>query len=132
MRILIYLKLAALKQDAKDFKSQMIIAERHKLEILRPIYKIAKQMMPQLQLSQQNIHHYASLANYHTIHDLREMLTPELTYLYLICYSWKRFRQISDNLVSAFSFFMKQIESEIETLSDSKLTEYVMNQRCDL
>lgn len=125
-------KLAALKQDAKDFKSQMIIAERHKLEILRPIYKIAKQMMPQLQLSQQNIHHYASLANYHTIHDLREMLTPELTYLYLICYSWKRFRQISDNLVSAFSFFMKQIESEIETLSDSKLTEYVMNQRDEL
>jgi TnpA family transposase len=125
-------KLAALKQDAKDFKSHMIITERNKLEIIRPIYQIAKLIMPSLKLSQQNLHYYASLANYHTVHDLRKMLTPELTYLYLLCYCWKRFRQISDNLVSAFSFFLKQIEDDIEALSKANLTEHVMSQRDEL
>ena len=34
--------LAAIKQDAKDFKRYMIRAERQKLERLHPIYQLAK------------------------------------------------------------------------------------------
>lgn len=122
-------KLAALKQDAKDFKPQIIIAERNKLETLRPIYQTVKRLMPELKLSQQNLHNYAELANYYTIYELRERLKPELAYLYLMCYCFKRFRQVSDNLVAAFSFFLKQIEEEIDVLSKLKLTEHVMSQR---
>lgn len=122
-------KLAALKQEAKDFKPQIIIAERNKLETLRPIYQTVKRLMPTLKLSQQNLYYYAELANYYSIYELRERLKPELTCLYLMCYCWKRFRQISDNLVAAFSFFLKQIEEEIEELRKLKLTEHVMSQR---
>ncbi|MBY0378975.1 MAG: Tn3 family transposase [Burkholderiales bacterium] len=125
-------KLAALKQDAKDFKPQMMIAERNKLETLRPIYKTIKRLMQSLKLSQQNLHYYAELANYYTIHELRTRLKTELAYLYLLCYCWKRFRQVSDNLVAAFSFFLKQIEDEIDELSNLKLTEHVMGQREEL
>ena len=122
-------KLAALKQDAKDFKPQMMIAERKKLETLRPIYTIIKQLMPTLKLSQQNLHYYANLINYYTIYDLRKKLKSEQSYLYIMCYCWKRFQQISDNLVSAFIFFFKQIEEEINMLTNSKLTDHVMSQR---
>ena len=125
-------KLAALKQDAKDFKPQMMVAERNKLEILRPIYQLTKRLMPMLRLSQQNLHYYAGLVNYYTIYDLRRKLKPELTYLYLTCYCWKRFRQVSDNLVSAFSFFLNQIEDEIDTLRNLKLTDHVMGQRDEI
>jgi TnpA family transposase len=125
-------KLAALKQDAKDFKTQMMVAERNKLETLRPVYQITKRLMPMLLLSQQNLHYYAGLVNYYTIYELRKMLKPVLAYLYLMCYCWKRFRQISDNLVSAFSFFLKQIEEEIDALSNLKLTDHVMSQREDI
>jgi len=122
-------KLAALKQDAKDFKPKIMIAERKKLETLRPIYQTTKRLMPSLQLSQQNLQHYASLVHYYTIHDLREKLKSEQSYLYLMCYCWKRFQQISDNLVSAFSFFFKQMEESIHELTTSRLTEHVMSQR---
>ena len=125
-------KLAALKQDAKDFKPQMMIDERNKLEILRPIYQIIKRSLPILKLSQQNLHYYAELVNYYTIYELRKRLKPELAYLYLLCYCWKRFRQVSDNLVAAFSFFLKQIGNAIDELSKLKLTEYVMSQREEL
>lgn len=122
-------KLATLKQDAKDFKPEMMVAERHKLEILRHIYQIIKRLLPILRLSQHSLNYYAELVNCYTIYELRKMLKPELAYLYLMCYCWKRFLQVCDNLVSAFSFFLKQIEEEIDVLSNLRLTEHVMDQR---
>lgn len=55
--------LAAIKQDAKDFKHYMIVAERQKLELLHPMYQLAQRMIPSLKLSQHNMHYYASLVN---------------------------------------------------------------------
>ena len=67
--------LAVLKQDAKDFKARMMTTERDKLEMIKPIFLIAKTLLPCLNLSKQNIHYYASLINYYSIHELRTKLT---------------------------------------------------------
>ncbi len=55
--------LSAIKQDAKDFKHDMIVPERQKLELLYPMYQFAKRTIPSLKLSQYNVHYYASLVN---------------------------------------------------------------------
>jgi hypothetical protein len=55
--------------------------------------------------------YYASLANFYTVHDLRN-LKPEQTHLYLLCYAWLRYRQLTDNLVDAMAYHMKQLEDE--------------------
>ncbi|MGC5605185.1 hypothetical protein [Klebsiella pneumoniae] len=34
------------------------------------------------------------------------------TQLYLLCYAWVRYRQLSDNLVDAMAYHMKQLEDE--------------------
>jgi TnpA family transposase len=96
-------ELAAIKQDARNFKYQAMRAERHKLKILKPLYLSAKQIIPQLLISQKNLHYYSSLANYYTAHELRS-LQPSLTRLYLLCYVWQRYRQFTDNIVEAFCF----------------------------
>lgn len=67
--------------------------------------------LPKLNVSQQNLLYYASLANFYTVHDLRN-LKPEQTYLYLLCYAWQRYRQFTDNLVDAMAYHMKQLEDE--------------------
>ena len=121
--------LAALKQDAKDFKARMMTAEREKLATIRPLYHIAKTLLPQLQLSKQNIHYYASLIHYYTIHDLRERLQPEHTYLYLLCYLWQRYQQINDNLVEAFCYHLKQFEDETKKKAEEKFTQYALSQQ---
>ncbi len=59
-------------------------------------HRIAKVLLPTLEISQQNICYYASLAGFYTIYDLRN-LKSEQTYLYLLCYAWLRYRQLSDN-----------------------------------
>ena len=122
-------KLAAIKQDAKDFKYRIIVAERDKLATLEPIYQIIKKLLPTLKLSKQNMHHYAELVNYHSIYDLREKIKTEQTYLYILCYCWKRYQQISDNHVNAFSFFFKQYENSIIEMTKFNFSQHVMNQR---
>ncbi len=43
-------ELAAIKQDARNFKYQVMRAERHKLKILHPLYLNARQIIPRLHI----------------------------------------------------------------------------------
>jgi hypothetical protein len=104
-------ELAALRQDAKNFRWRQMANEREKRARLEPLYLIARTLLPSLAVSQRNLHHYASLANFYTVYDLRRLKT-EQTHLYLLCYAWQRYRQLTDNLVDALSYHMKQIEDE--------------------
>jgi hypothetical protein len=104
-------ELAALKQDAKDFGWQQMAREREKRAKLEPLYRIAKALLPSLAISQQNLHYYASLTYFYTVYDLRR-LKVERANLYLLCYVWQRYRQLTDNLVDAASYHMKRLEDE--------------------
>ena len=104
-------QLAALKQDAKDFGWRQMVREREKRATLEPLHGIAKALLPKLGISQQNLLYYASLANFYTVHDLRN-LKADQTHLYLLCYAWQRYRQLTDNLVDAMAHHMKQLEDE--------------------
>lgn len=114
--------LAALKQDAKNFKHSIMKIERQKHATLKPLYAISQEILPFLHISQQNIAHYANLINYYTIYDL-DRFDAEQTYLYLLCYVFTRFQKINDNLVEAFTFQVKSLEKEVKdtsTLDDTQ------------
>lgn len=115
-------ELAALKQDAKDFGWRQMIAERDKISKLKPLYMVAKKLLPKLGVSQQNLHNYASLANFYTVYDLRRM-KPEQAQLYLLCYAWQRFRQIIDNLVDAQGYHMKKLEDESKMMAEKEFVD---------
>ena len=104
-------QLAILKQDAKSFGWRQMCREREKYATLAPLHAVAKTLLPQLAISQQNLLYYASLANFYTVHDLREM-RGEQRNLYLLCYAWMRYRQLTDNLVDAMAYHMKQLEDQ--------------------
>ena len=116
--------LAALKQDARDFTSSMLDQERHKHQILEPLYQTAKKVIPVLEIPDQSIAHYASLSHYYTPYDLRRF-DEEQRYLYLLCYTYKRYRQINNNLIDAFIFHVKKLETEVSEQS----TAYIEKQR---
>ena len=105
-------QLAALKQDAKDFGWRQMAREREKRTTLKPLHEIATALLPNLDISRQNLLYYASLANFYTVHDLRN-LKADQTQLYLLCYAWVRYRQLTDNLVDAMAYHMKKLEDEI-------------------
>ena len=123
------LGLAELKQDAKDFKARMMTAEREKLTTIKSLYQLAKKLLPQLKLSQQNIQYYGSLVDYYTIYDLRKKLKPEQTYLYLLCYIWHRYRKLNDNLSDAFYCHLTQFEAEVKEKAKEEHARYAMRQQ---
>jgi TnpA family transposase len=104
-------ELAALKQDAKNFRWRQMANERDKRSRLEPAYLTASTVLPRLGISQRNLHYYASLANFYTVYDLRRLKAGQ-THLYLLCYAWLRYRQLTDNLVDALGYHMKQLEDE--------------------
>jgi TnpA family transposase len=115
-------ELAALKQDAKDFGWRQMVREREKRATLEPLYRAAKALLPKLEISQQNLNHYASLANFYTIYDLRRMKAEQAN-LYLLCYAWQRYRQLTDNLVDALGYHMKQLEDQTKAQADQQYFE---------
>jgi len=122
-------ELAALKQDAKDFGWRQMAREREKRARLDPLYRIAKTLLPELAVSQQNLLYYASLANFYTVYDLRRF-KPEQTHLYLLCYVWQRYRQLTDNLVDAVGYHTKQLEDESKAQANKRfLAEQVRRQQ---
>ena len=121
--------LAALKQDAKDFKARMMTTEREKLATIKPLYVIAKTLLSKLTLSKQNIHYYSSLAQYYSAHDLRKRLKPEQTYLYLLCYTWQRYQQLNDNLIDAFCYHLGQFDEETKEKAKIEFSQHAARQQ---
>ncbi|MET3140070.1 TnpA family transposase [Undibacterium sp. GrIS 1.2] len=111
--------LAALKQDAKSFRYRQMGLERQKRLTLAPLYTIAKALLPGLDLSQLNIAYYASLANFYTIYDLRRFKSGQ-TNLYLLCYAWQRYRQLTDNVVEAFGYHTRQLEDDTKAVANQQ------------
>lgn len=123
--------LADLKQDTKDFKSRMIGAEREKLLSIKPLFQLTKSLLPQLNLSQQNIIYYASLVDYYDVYDLRKELKSEQTYLYLLCYLSQRYLHLNDNLMDAFCLSLKQFETELKEKTKEAYTDYAVSKQTD-
>lgn len=123
--------LADLKQDTKDFKARMISAEREKLLSIKPLYQLAKSLLPKLHLSQQNVHYYASLVDYYDIYALRKELKSEQTYLYLLCYLSLRYLKLNDNLIDAFCLSLKQFEEKLKEKTKEAYTDYAVSQQID-
>ena len=109
-------ELAALKQDAKSFRYRQMGLERQKRLTLAPLYAIAKTLLPSLDISQLNIAYYASLANFYSIYDLRRLKVGQ-THLYLLCYVWQRYRQLTDNIVEAFGYHTRQLEDNTKEVA---------------
>ena len=112
-------ELAAIKQDAKNFGHKMMTAERQKRATLAPVYAMAKALLPSLDISQLNIAYYASLANFYKIYDLRRLKSGQC-HLYLLCYAWQRYRQLSDNLVGAWGYHMKRLEDDTKKAANQQ------------
>ncbi|EGF33715.1 Tn5044 transposase [Oxalobacteraceae bacterium IMCC9480] len=112
-------ELAALKQDAKSFRYLQMGMERQKRLTLAPLYSMAKTLLPSLGISQLNIAYYASLANFYTIYDLRRF-KPGQTNLYLLCYAWQRYRQLTDNIVEAFGYHTRHLEDDTKVVANQQ------------
>ena len=110
----LFYQLTTLKKDQKDFTTAEINASIKKHQFLSSLYQKSIEIIKELDISEQNIIHYADLAVYHTVYGLRTMKQKNLSRLYLMCYAYNRYLKISDHVISSFSHKVNFYTGEAE------------------
>lgn len=108
--------ITLLKRDAKGFNTAEMTKEINKQLASTEIFTAAKQIIPKLQISDQNIRYYAYLVDYYTADRLKE-LSGHAAKLYLLCYALYRFEKINDNLVYGFIYHLNSYKKEAKEYS---------------
>lgn len=116
-------RLTALKKRAKDFSLKETRQEIQKHTEIHSLYQFAYGFLPTLDLSNENIHHYASLAEYYPVNRLLAMPKSQ-SQLYLLCFIQHCFEQISDNLITCFIFLVNSATQEAIQTGKERLAEY--------
>ena len=70
--------------------------------MLSKIYSHSIDIIKQLDISEQNVAHYAELAEQYSVYQLRLLKPYNLARLYGLCYVHRRFLKINDHLVASF------------------------------
>lgn len=93
--------LTLLKRDQKNFSTTEIKKTIDKQQMVIDLYQESQTLMKKLNISEQNIIYYASLAEFYTIQKLRTFRSKNQARLYLLCYAHRRLRKINDQLITS-------------------------------
>ena len=111
----LFYQITLIKKDQKDFTTHEIKASVQKNKLLSEIYNSSIEIIKQLEISEQNVTHYAESAAQYTVYGLRNLKQPNLARLYLLCYIHSRFLKINDHLVSSFTHKINSYIDDADT-----------------
>ena len=100
-------EISFIKKEAKDFSNKEIQDEICKGANLKELYEISLRILPKLNISNENIKYYSSLAQYYTIYKLQRM-NKNTAFFYLICFINFKYRKINDNIINSFIYKVNQ------------------------
>ena len=92
--------IVSIKQDMKGFNTEELHKEIDKHSQLKPVFEIAKEILPKLSFPTTTVYYYASLINYYNGPRLKQ-INPITVQLYLLCYGFTRFQRLNDNILEA-------------------------------
>lgn len=125
-----YYSLTYLQQEPANFNYQTMRQQLERKALLQPAYDIAIRILPQLDLSNENIYYYASLAHYYTIYKLKQFQS-NIIHVYLLCFAFSRWQQINDILVEAFHYHVRDFTQKAKAYAKEQIIQYqlVANQQ---
>ncbi len=126
-----FYQLTALKKRAKDFKLNQIRQEIQKHSSTGQLYEYTRAFLFRLEVSNENIRYYASLAEYYPVHRLQHMPESQAQ-LYLLCFIAHCFEQISDNLITSFIHQVTATAQEAYQISQQQFSDYNLEHRQQL
>lgn len=105
--------ITVLKKDAKGLTHKEVKKEIDKKQKSADLFHIAKDLLPKLEISEQNICYYASLVDYYSV-DRLKMLSYKSVRLYLLCYIYYRFEKIHDNLLYNYFYWVTTYKKQAD------------------
>ena len=112
--------LSSLKKDPKNFNKKHIKAEIAKLVKYGILYQISKRVLKNINITNQNIQYYASLADHYPVSDLKKLSQTKQA-IYVLCYAYYCHQKINDNLTMAFSHYLGKFKAEASVNARDKI-----------
>ncbi len=103
----------------KSFQRKEMYSEIDVLNKLSNIFPTVCTAVESLNLSPKNIEHLGSYVSLYSITRLRNLSTGKFV-LYLSCYIYRRYHQISDIIIEAFRYHVRKLEAEAGTRAQDK------------
>lgn len=113
-------RISTFKQEPRDFSYKQLRKEVERRKIFQPLSAFAKAFLATAGISNESAKYYASLVPFYTVYKLQRM-APMTARLYLLCFAFYRFRQINDNLIEAFIYWISQYEEQAKQASEEAL-----------
>jgi hypothetical protein len=113
-------RISALKHEPKDFSYKEWRREVERRKFFQPLHKFAQAFLATADISNESGKYYASLVKFYTVYKLQRM-SPATTRLYLLCFTYHRFRQINDNLIEAFIHWVDPYEKQAQLAADAAM-----------
>jgi len=111
--------ITLLKRDPKDFSLGEMRTEIGRATDLRPLAQLADRLLPRLDISNEGIKYYASLARYYSLFRLRQLDT-HTAYLYLLCFAFHRYQRVHDHLLTCFLHKVKGYADDATTVAKDR------------
>lgn len=115
--------LTWIQQEAPNFNPHSIRKEIGRKQLLEPLYKIAQPLLQKLNIANENINYYASLANHYTIGELRQF-KGGMHYLFILSYIYHRYQICNDVLAEAFNYYVRKYEVEAKQIVQEYFSKY--------
>lgn len=103
----------------KSFQRKEMYSEIDVLNKLSNIFPVICTAVESLNLSPKNIEHLGSYVSLYSVTRLRNLSTGKFA-LYLACYIYRRYHQISDIIIEAFRYHVRKLEAEAGTQAQDK------------
>jgi len=114
--------LTLLKKEPKNFQYKQTAQEIEKQKLLKPLYDFAKEFLPRLDISNDNIRYYASIVDYYTAFRIRQ-IHGSVSNVYLLCFIFHRYQRINDNLANTFIYHVRKSEAAAKLTAKSSIYE---------
>ncbi|MBF0299970.1 MAG: DUF4158 domain-containing protein, partial [Oligoflexia bacterium] len=112
-------ELTFLKKEPKDFAFSQIRNEIKRLNLISKFYPLAASLIPELNISNENIAYYSSLVDYHTVRSLKK-IKESLLIINLLCFIFFKTKKIHDNLINCFIYRVNNYTKEAITYTNEK------------
>jgi hypothetical protein len=116
-------QLNVIRMDQKDFTYTALKIEVQKALKIKELYQLCKILIPSLQLSNNAVRYYGSLAEQYTASRLRRLKRPQQS-LHMLCFIFHRYQEFMDNLITSFMFHRRAFVGEAKEHADTKEQEF--------
>ena len=116
--------LMSFDMDQKDFSYTALKLEVKKAEKIKELYQLCKTLVPSLQLSNNAVRYYGSLAEQYTPSRLRKLKKPQ-QWLHMLCFIFNRYQEFMDNLITSFMYHLRAFVDEAKEHADTKEQEFI-------